>query len=90
MNNIVLRLRAAGGVYDEPNLYDEAADHINQLEAELAQWKNGSAHVNGRLLERIAQLEAALRHIAQPGRIDRRSIAEYAIRSTSETKGNQG
>ncbi len=34
---------------------------VEALESELAQWRNGSAQVNGKLLERIERLEAALR-----------------------------
>jgi hypothetical protein len=37
------------------------------IAAELSQWQNGSAHVNGKLLDRIAALEAALRRIASYG-----------------------
>ena len=39
----------------------DADERIQALQAEITQWRNGSARVNGALLARIEALEAALR-----------------------------
>jgi len=50
----------AAEYFIDSDYYDLQA-RVAQLESELSQWRNGSAQVNGRLLARIEELEAALR-----------------------------
>jgi hypothetical protein len=62
-----------------------ARDLIEQYSIELAQWRNGSARVNGKLLAEIDRLRAALKQIASGDLIQGMSHELFASKTLDAT-----
>lgn len=100
---LIVRLRMLGGPCQKGpgNIYDDAADCINQLETELKSMTRQKDEWHGRAAESVRlrrerdEAWAALREIAtiEPGaecQVGCDYIARKALGLTAETKGEQG